>query len=76
MTTVGVLTFSVNDIFDSRRRVNRTNTDFFIQDQLRRREVRNFRLNFQYRFGKMDASLFKGKKNNRRDQNSGQEMDF
>ena len=69
------LTFSVNDVFNSRKRVSYTETSYFIQEQLRRREVRNFRLNFQYRFGKMDASLFNKKKPNR-SQNQQQEMDF
>lgn len=69
------LTFSVNDVFDSRRRVSYTDTPIFIQESLRRREVRNFRLNFQYRFGKMDTSLF-NKKKPARQQNQQQEMDF
>lgn len=69
------LTFSVNDVFNSRKRVSYTETPYFIQEQLRRREVRNFRLNFQYRFGKMDASLFNKKKPSRQ-QNQQQEMDF
>ncbi len=70
------LTFSVNDVFNSRKRVSYTETSFFIQEQLRRREVRNIRLNFQYRFGKMDASLFNKKKPNRQQQNQSQDMDF
>ena len=70
------LTFSVNDIFDSRRRVTYTETSFFTQEQMRRREVRNFRLNFQYRFGKMDASLFNKKRNNKPQSGGQQEMDF
>jgi hypothetical protein len=69
------LTFSVNDIFNSRKRISYTETSFFIQEQLRRREVRNVRLNFQYRFGKMDASLFNKKKPSRQGGQQ-QDMDF
>ncbi|MBL7814196.1 MAG: TonB-dependent receptor [Saprospiraceae bacterium] len=69
------LTFSVNDVFNSRKRISLTQTNFFIQESLRRREVRNVRLNFQYRFGKMDASIFNKKRPNRQ-QNQQQEMDF
>ncbi len=68
-------TFSINDVFNSRKRVSYLDTPLFIQESLRRREVRNFRLNYQYRFGKMDASLFNRKKRNQQ-QNQQQEMDF
>ncbi len=69
------LTFAVNDIFDSRQRISYTETTFFIQQQMRRREIRNFRLTYQYRFGKMDASLFNKKKSNRQ-QGQQQDMDL
>jgi hypothetical protein len=68
------LTFAVNDMFDARKRISYTETSFFLQQQMRRREVRNFRLTFQYRFGKMDASLFNKKKPSR--QQGQQDMDF
>jgi hypothetical protein len=38
-------------------------------------EVRNFRLTYQCRFGKMDASLFNKKKSGRQ-QGQQQDMDF
>ena len=68
------LTFSVNDIFNSKLRVTNLNTPLFIQESLRRREVRNVRLNFQYRFDKMDASIFNRKRNS--GQQNQQDMDF
>ena len=68
------LTFSVNDIFNSRLRVTYLDTPIFIQESMRRREIRNFRLNFQYRFGKMDASIFNRKRGG--GQQNQQDMDF
>ena len=68
------LNFSVNDIFNSRIRVTYLDTPIFIQESLRRREIRNVRLNFQYRFGKMDASIFNRKRNS--GQQNQQDMDF
>lgn len=55
------LTLQVNDIF--RTRVNSTfsQSDFFEQDVYRRRDPQVFRLNFNWRFGKLDVSLFKRK---------------
>jgi hypothetical protein len=34
---------------------------FFVQNSWRRRDPQIFRLNFSYRFGKMDMQLFKRK---------------
>ncbi len=56
---VASLTFSVNDVFDTRRFQQFYETNFLVQDWVRRREVRNFRIAFQMPFGKMDASIFK-----------------
>jgi outer membrane receptor protein involved in Fe transport len=55
------LTLSVNDIF--RTKIYRTHAEsiYFIQDNSRRRDPQVFRLNFNYRFGKFDVSLFKRK---------------
>lgn len=57
----GTLTLSVNDIFRTRRNGTFTNSPVFIQDSWRTRDAQIFRLNFSYRFGKMDMSLFKRK---------------
>ncbi len=57
----GTITLNVNDIFKTRRSGAYTESDFFIQEQYRYRDAQIFRLNFSYRFGKMDASLFKRK---------------
>lgn len=55
------LSLNVNDIFRTRLFDQHTETSFFIQDAQRRRDPQIFRLNFNYRFGKMDVSLFKRK---------------
>ena len=60
------LTLSMNDIFNSK---NKTHTDasYFTQESARYRDPQMARLNFSYRFGKFDASLFK-RKNTKADQ--------
>ena len=55
------LTLQFSDIF--RTRVNSTHSEsaYFIQDYSRLRDPQVIRLNFNWRFGKIDASLFKRK---------------
>lgn len=63
------LSLNVNDIFRTRLFDQHTEVPFFfIQDVQRRRDPQIFRLNFNYRFGKMDVSLFK-RKNTKADSN-------
>lgn len=57
----GSLTFSMQDIFRSRRTGSFTDSEFFSQETWRRRDPQLFRLNFSYRFGKFDVSLFRRK---------------
>jgi outer membrane receptor protein involved in Fe transport len=59
-------TLSVNDIFRTRVSDVYTEADDFNQHVVRRRDPQIFRLQFNYRFGKFDVSLFK-RKNNRDD---------
>jgi hypothetical protein len=59
----GTLTFSVNDVFNTNRWGTIYDTENFYQDSYRRRNVRNFRVTFTYKFGKADFNLFK--RNNR-----------
>ncbi|MDX2250365.1 MAG: TonB-dependent receptor [Bacteroidia bacterium] len=66
------LTLNVNDVFRTRRSGTYTASDIFIQDSWRIRDPQIFRLNFSYRFGKMDASLFKRK--NMKMNNQGMDM--
>lgn len=58
------LTLSMQDVFGTRKMGSYTATDFFTQDSYRIMNPQMVRLNFSYRFGKMDTSLFT-RKNNR-----------
>lgn len=58
---VASLSLNVNDIFRTRLYSQYTETPFSVQNTDRRRDPQVFRLNFNYRFGKMDVSLFKRK---------------
>jgi outer membrane receptor protein involved in Fe transport len=60
-------TLNVSDIFKTRKSDVISNASYFTQEALRTRDQQFFRLNFSYRFGKLDATLFK-KKNMRGDQ--------
>jgi outer membrane receptor protein involved in Fe transport len=56
------VTLSLSDIFNTRQyELNQVSPEF-AQDYIRKRESRILKLNFSYRFGKFDASLFKKKK--------------
>ena len=57
----GSLTLSMNDIFRTRIYDVTTSSTFFVQNLTRRRDPQVLRLQFNWRFGKMDASLFKRK---------------
>lgn len=67
------ITLSMNDFL--RTAINKTysETDYFNQIYKRRRDPQVLRLNFSYRFGKIDASLFK-RKNTKADQSGGMDM--
>ena len=60
------LSVSMGDIFRSRWNKQHSESQFFIQDYDRLRDPQLVRVNFTFRFGKMDVSLFK-----RKDMNSG-----
>jgi outer membrane receptor protein involved in Fe transport len=55
------LSLNVNDIFRTRRSFIRSESNLFSQDVWRLRDPQVFRLNFSYRFGKFDVSIFKRK---------------
>lgn len=67
------LTLQVNDIFRTRLNSVFSQSVFFEQNTERRRDPQVLRLNFNWRFGKLDVSLFK-RKNNRIDTESLQGM--
>ncbi len=73
------LTFSLtlNDVFNTKRWGSVYDTENFYQDFSRRWETRFLRVNFTWRFGEMDVSLFKRKRGNRGDnQGGGMEMEY
>lgn len=55
------ISLNVNDILRTRKYDAYTRSPFFEQNAERRRDAQVFRLNFNWRFGKFDASLFKRK---------------
>lgn len=55
------LTLQMNDIFRTKLFATHSESVYFVQDNERRRDPQVLRLNFSYRFGKIDASLFKKK---------------
>jgi len=56
------VTLSIQDIYRSRKTGSHTeSSDIFVQDTWRRRDPQLVRLNFSYRFGKFDVSLFRRK---------------
>jgi len=67
--------FTLNDVFNTRRFGSVYTTDYFTQDLTRRRDTRFFKIGLIYRFGEMDASIFKRKAKRTDSQNSDQ-MDF
>ena len=58
------LTFSINDVFNTRKDIIIYTQPTYIQESMRRRDTRFFKVALQIPFGKMDASMFK-KKNNK-----------
>jgi ferric enterobactin receptor len=55
------ISLSVSDIFRSRWSDQYSESQFFVQEYDRLRDPQLFRLNFTWRFGKLDVSLFKRK---------------
>lgn len=55
------LTLNFSDVFRTRRSDVFSESAFFVQNAFRRRDPQFFRLNFNWRFGKFDVSLFKRK---------------
>ena len=60
----GTLTLSIQDILRTRRSGTYSESDLFIQETYRTRNPQQVRINFMYRFGKPDVTLFKRKNTN------------
>jgi hypothetical protein len=54
-------TLSMQDVLRTRVQETHSETDIFIQDTFKRRDWQLFRFNFGWKFGKVDAALFKRK---------------
>ena len=57
------VSLSMTDIFRSRTNTQYSSSDYFTQRYSRLRDPQLFKLNFAYRFGKIDVSLFNRKSN-------------
>jgi len=57
----GSLTLSMSDVLKTKIYGSYSEASYFTQTNSRRRDWQVLRLNFNYRFGKIDASLFKRK---------------
>ena len=68
------LSLNVNDIFRTRKFDTHAESAFFVQDSWRRRDPQLARLNFNWRFGKFEANLFKRK--NTRAENNVENVNF
>ena len=55
------VSLSINDIFKTRIQSQYSSSEYFTQEYTRLRDPQMVRLNLSYRFGKIDASLFKRK---------------
>lgn len=67
------ITASMNDVFRTMVQASFAESAFIEQDSFRRRDPQVLRINFSYRFGKFDASLFK-RKSNKTDGGGGMDM--
>lgn len=64
------VSMNMNDIFRTRRSDIHSESSFIIQDAFRRRDPQILRINFNWRFGKIDPNLFK-RKNTKAEQGAG-----
>jgi outer membrane receptor protein involved in Fe transport len=60
----GTISFNINDIFNTQRFGSILDTEAFYQDSYRRRNVRSFRINFTYKFGKDDFKISRREERN------------
>jgi len=69
------VSLNINDIFRTRRSYIHSESPYFVQDVLRRRDPQVLRMNFSWRFGKFDPNLFK-RKNMKSERESMNNMDM
>ena len=71
--TTASITISMNDVFRTMVQASYAESIYIAQDNFRRRDPQVLRINFSYRFGKFDTSLFK-RKSNKADGSGGMDM--
>ncbi|RME15615.1 MAG: hypothetical protein D6799_05820, partial [Bacteroidetes bacterium] len=67
--TKWMFNLTLSDAFNTKRMGMNTASDYYIQEISRRREARYLRFTVSYMFGKLDASIFKRKRNNQPNNN-------
>lgn len=68
---------TLSDAFNTKRMGMHTSSDYYIQEISRRREARFLRFTVSYMFGKLDASIFKRRKNQQQNMNGNPDgLDF
>ena len=60
------VTFSINDLFNTRKDISTLVLPAYTQETMRRRDTRYFKISLQIPFGKADASMFKRMKEGRK----------
>ncbi len=70
---VASVSVNMNDVLKTRKSDMFSQSEYFIQNSYRRRDAQIVRINFNYRFGKFDATLFK-RKNMRSSGQEGMDM--
>lgn len=69
--TKWMFNLTLSDAFNTKRMGMNTASDYYIQEISRRREARYLKFTVSYMFGKLDASIFKRKKNNQQNNMNG-----
>ena len=70
------LTFSINDVFNTRKDVMTIHLPSYTQETMRRRDTRFYKISLQIPFGKADASMFRRMKDTKRPTMNEDQGDF
>ena len=70
------LTFSINDVFNSRKDISILDQPTYYQETMRRRDTRFYKISLQIPFGKADASMFKKMKDAKKGGQQQEQPDF
>jgi outer membrane cobalamin receptor len=70
------VTFSINDMFNSRKDISILDQPSYYQETMRRRDTRFYKISLQIPFGKADASMFKKMKDAKKQGGQQEQPDF